>query len=145
MRLARDWLSILEMQEKKTVLVVDDDAVTLQVIGRFLERNGYGVMSCSDGPMAVQQARTGTPDLIVLDLAMQSPRPAVCPVFDGYTVLAWLRKFPDTAKTPVFVLTASDPETERQKAIRAGAAAYFHKPADPNRLLGAIRIALDQI
>lgn len=133
------------MEEKKTVLVVDDDAVSLQAIGGFLERNGYGVVTCSDGPMAVQKARTNSPDLIVLDLGMQSPRPAVCPVFDGYTVLTWLRKFPDTAKTPVFVLTASDPEAERQRAIQAGAAAYFQKPADPNRLLGAIRIALDQI
>jgi CheY-like chemotaxis protein len=133
------------MEEKKTVLVVDDDAVSLHAIGGFLERNGYGVVTCSDGPMAVQKARTDSPDLIVLDLAMQSPRPAVCPVFDGYTVLAWLRKLPDTAKTPVFVLTSSDPEAERHRAIQAGAAAYFQKPADPKRLLGAIRIALDQI
>ena len=132
------------MEEKKTVLVVDDDEVTLKAIGGFLERNGYGVDTCSDGPMAVEKARSGRPDLILLDLGMESPRPTLCPIFDGYTVMGWLRTFQDTAKTPVFVLTASEPEAARDKAMLAGAAAYFQKPADPNRLLSAIRIALDQ-
>jgi CheY-like chemotaxis protein len=132
------------MEDKKTVLVVDDDEVTLKAIGGFLERNGYGVDTCCDGPMAVEKARTGRPDLILLDLGMQSPRPTLCPIFDGYTVMGWLRSFQDTAKTPVFVLTASEPEVARDKAMLAGAAAYFQKPADPNRLLSAIRIALDQ-
>jgi CheY-like chemotaxis protein len=132
------------VQEKKTVLVVDDDAVVLSAIGGFLERNGYGVDTCADGPMAVQKARTGRPDLILLDLGMDSPRPSVCPIFDGYTVMGWLRSFQDTAKTPVFVLTSSEPAAARQKAMLAGAAAFFQKPADPNRLLSAIRIALNQ-
>jgi CheY-like chemotaxis protein len=144
MRLARQSLSRIEMEEKKTVLVVDDDVVSLQAIGGFLEQNGYGVVTCSDGPMAVQKARTNQPNLILLDLALPSPRPAICPIFDGYTVMGWLRSFQDTSTTPIFVLTASTPEAEREKAFLAGAVAFFRKPADPNRLLNAIRIALDQ-
>jgi CheY-like chemotaxis protein len=144
MSLACESLSRIEMTDKKTVLVVDDDVVTLQAIGGFLERNGYEVDTCSEGPMAVQKARVKRPDLVLLDLAMQSPRPSVCPVFDGFTVMGWLRSFQDTASTPVFVLTASDPAESRRKALLAGASAFFQKPADPKRLLSAIRIALDQ-
>jgi CheY-like chemotaxis protein len=144
MKLARESLSSSEMEEKKTVLVVDDDVVSLKAVGGFLERHGYRVEVCSDGPMAVQKARTDRPDLVLLDLGMQSPRPAVCPIFDGYTVMGWLRSFQDTASTPVVVLTASDPKIEREKALLAGAAAFLQKPADSNRLLSAIRIALNQ-
>jgi CheY-like chemotaxis protein len=132
------------MDEKKTVLVVDDDVVTLRVVGGLLERHGYGVQTCTDGPMAIQKARDSRPDLIVLDLGMPSPKPTLCPIFDGYTVMGWLRSFQDTVKTPVVVLSAADPAEARQRAMLAGASAYLQKPADPKRLLSAIRIALDE-
>lgn len=132
------------MNRNKTVLVVDDDPVALKAVGGFLEQHGYHVDTCSDGPMAVQKVRTERPAAVLLDLGMPSPKPAVCPIFDGYTVMGWLRSFQDTAKTPVVVLSSSDPAEAREKALLAGACAYLQKPADPSRLLNAIRIALDE-
>jgi CheY-like chemotaxis protein len=143
-RLARKSLSHPWMNRNKTVLVVDDDPVMLKAVGSFLERHGYNVDTCSDGPMAIQKARTIRPAAVLLDLGMPSPKPSVCPIFDGYTVMGWLRSFQDTANTPVVILSASDPAEAREKALLAGACAYFQKPADPNRLLSAIRIALDE-
>jgi CheY-like chemotaxis protein len=132
------------MQQQKRILIADDDAVVLKAVGGFLERHGYSVGSCQDGPTALRKARTEHPDLILLDLEMASPRPTLCPIFDGYTVLGWLRSFPETAKTPVVVLTHFLESEAKPKAMLAGATAFFQKPADMDRLLSAIRIELDQ-
>jgi CheY-like chemotaxis protein len=131
------------MTSTKTILMVDDDAVSLEVLGRFLEREGYSVVKCTEGPLAVQRARAGKTDLVLLDLGLPSPKPELCPVFDGFTVLNWLRSSPATERIPVIVLSAKDLGEAKPKSLAAGAWACFQKPAEPERLLTAIRIALD--
>jgi CheY-like chemotaxis protein len=131
------------MTRTKTILMVDDDAVSLEVLGRFLEREGYSVEKCTEGPLAVQKARAGTTDLVLLDLGLPSPKPELCAVFDGFTVMSWLRNDPVTQKIPVIVLSAKDVDEAKPKSLAAGAWACFQKPAEPGRLLTAIRIVLD--
>ncbi|MCL4179402.1 MAG: response regulator [Verrucomicrobia bacterium] len=70
------------MAGNKTIMVVDDDLVSLKVVGKFLENQGYSVNECAEGPSAVRRARTAAPDLILLDLGMPSPNLNVCPVPD---------------------------------------------------------------
>jgi two-component system sensor histidine kinase/response regulator len=132
------------MDRRRRILIADDDLVILKTVGGFLERHGYDVMACQDGPTALQKARAEKPDLAVVDLGMQSPRPTVCPIFDGYTLMGWFRSMPETVRMPVIVLTGSEAPETHQRCILAGASTTMHKPADMQRLLSVIRIELDE-
>jgi CheY-like chemotaxis protein len=142
--MAQQELSCLWMERRRRILIADDDLVILKSVGGFLQRHGYEVLTCQDGPTAVQKARSEKPDLAVVDLAMESPRPTICPIFDGYTLMGWLRSMPETARMPVIVLTGSDAPETNQRCILAGASATIHKPANMDRLLSTIRIELDE-
>ena len=132
------------MERIRRILIADDDLVILKVVGGFLQRHGYDVMTCLDGPTAVQKARMERPDLAVVDLGMQSPRPTICPIFDGYTLMGWLRSMPETAGMPVIVLTGADEPDTKQRCVLAGASVTMQKPANMQRLLSTIRIELDE-
>jgi len=132
------------MERRRRILIADDDLVILKTVGGFLERHGYDVLTCQDGPTAIKKARSEKPDLALVDLGMESPRPTICPIFDGYTLMGWLRSMPETARMPVIVLTGSDAPETNQRCILAGASATMHKPANMERLLSTIRIELDQ-
>ena len=69
-----------------TILVVDDQAANVRVVGALLGRNGYEVMTASSGPEALAAARTRAPNLILLDMVM--------PGMDGFDLLAALRSEP---------------------------------------------------
>ena len=132
------------MERRRRILIDDDDQVILKSVGGFLQRHGYDVLTCQDGPTAVQCARSEKPDLALVDLGMESPRPTVCPIFDGYTLMGWLRSMPQTARMPVIVLTGSDSPETNQLCMLAGATATMHKPANMERLLRTIQIELDE-
>jgi DNA-binding response OmpR family regulator len=132
------------MNEKK-ILIVEDDAISLQYLTRFLTEHGYAVIRSSDGPTAVSLAATQQPDLILLDLGLPSPNPTNCPSFDGFKVLDWLPRILKDKRIPVIVLTAQEPSVAKELALKAGATAYLQKPADSKKLLDAIRIALNDV
>jgi CheY-like chemotaxis protein len=132
------------MERRRRILIADDDPLILKTLGGFLQRHGYEVLTCEDGPAAVQKARAERPDLAVVDLMMESPRPTICPIFDGYTLMGWLRSMPETAGMPVIVLTGANAPETSQRCVLAGACATIHKPANMERLLNTIRIELDE-
>ncbi|MBC7784460.1 MAG: response regulator [Burkholderiales bacterium] len=100
------------------VLIVDDHPDMLGVLDQLMKSAGYETELANSGVDALERAHTDTPDLILLDWMM--------PGMDGLQVLAHLRAAPMTAKTPVVVISAKGPE-EGNKAIRAGATAYWPK------------------
>lgn len=128
---------------RKTILVVDDDAVTREVVTRLMQSEGFNVIACSNGPKAVHESLTAKPDLLILDLMMPSPDPAICEVFDGYSVLSWLKTVPSLQGIPVVVLSAKPAAENKQITLEAGAAAYIQKPFERVKLVSAVRIALD--
>jgi CheY-like chemotaxis protein len=132
------------MQLRRRILIADDDQVILKSVGGYLQRHGYEVLTCEDGPTALQTARAQRPDLALVDLGMHSPRPTICPIFDGYTLMGWFRSLPETARMPVIVLTGSEAPDTHQRCLLAGASATMHKPANMERLLRTIRIELDE-
>jgi DNA-binding response OmpR family regulator len=78
--------------------------------------------------------RKSAPSLIILDLGL--------PVGDGFVVLDRLQNSGALAAIPVIVLSARDPQNNEEKALKAGAAAFFQKPADNDELLNVIRVSL---
>jgi DNA-binding response OmpR family regulator len=120
----------------KKILIVDDDEHLLLGLAAKLKANGYAVVSAMDGVSAVAVARQEAPDLILLDLGL--------PAGDGFLLLERLKAMTDLLAIPVIVLSARDPATNKQRALRAGAMAFFQKPPDNREFLGAIRRALGE-
>ena len=82
----------------KTILVVDDEPVVVEITKRKLEERGYEVMTAGDGIEAFARLKTKIPDLILLDIQM--------PNMNGYTFVMERAKIPEFASIPVVVLTA---------------------------------------
>ncbi|WAH38278.1 ATP-binding response regulator [Alicyclobacillus dauci] len=113
----------------KTVLVVDDDQGVLDLMRRFLVREGYGVLTCSNGLEAIALAKQVKPDVIVLDLMM--------PGVDGWTVLSALKKDDETVHIPVLIQSFTD--TDKNLGFAMGAVEYLTKPIDRERVLSVLR------
>lgn len=116
--------------EPKKLMIVDDDEDLLRGLSIRLRANGYSIVRAADGIQAISVAMKETPDLILLDLGL--------PGGDGYVVMERLKAINSTSRVPIIVLSARDPATDRQKALDAGAAAYFQKPVDNTLLLWAL-------
>lgn len=119
------------MSGTKKILVVEDDLITQRILLARLEITGYDVITASDGEEALNKARKENPDLVILDLML--------PKITGYEACRML-KFDDKYKQiPIIVLSSLDRQDEREKAVRAGADAYFIKPFDLKLLLTKIK------
>lgn len=100
-----------------------------------LRKAGYDTTFAADAATVLTVAQKESPDLVLLDLGL--------PAGDGFVVLDRLKRVPALSAIPVIVLSARDPVVNRERALQAGARAYFHKPADMPELLETIRRQLD--
>ena len=105
------------------VLVIDDDLNVLDVMRRFLSKEGFDVLTAQGGREGLALARQVHPSLITLDVLM--------PELDGWGVLRELKSTPELAPIPVIMLTIVD---ERSKGYALGASEYITKPIDWTRL-----------
>ncbi len=104
----------------KTILLIEDDESTTRLITIALERQGYRVLSASNGLEGLQKTKDEHPDVILLDLML--------PGVDGFEVLNRLRNAQATADLPVIVVSAKNQASDRERAQQLGATAYFTKP-----------------
>lgn len=118
------------------IMIVDDDPDLRQALRLRLRANKYETVNAVDGYSAIALAYKEHPDLIILDLGL--------PAGDGFVVLDRLQKDDKLSTIPVIVLTARDPQSTERRALHAGAAAFFQKPADNAELLEVIRASLSQ-
>ncbi|MEM7051191.1 MAG: response regulator [Acidobacteriota bacterium] len=110
------------------VLVIDDDPATLDLVRRFLAREGFEVITAADGANGLELARSHRPAAITLDVLM--------PEMDGWTVLSELKGDDRTADIPVIMLSMMD---NRELGLTLGAADYMTKPVDRDRLISLLR------
>ena len=115
----------------KTILVVDDEEHIRELATLYLEKEGYGVLTASDGEEALEVARAQQPDLIVLDVMM--------PRMDGLDACRELRKESDV---PVLMLTARSEEIDRIVGLELGADDYMGKPFNPRELTARVKAIL---
>ncbi len=116
------------------ILVVDDDPDLVRALRLRLRANNYEVATATDGYSAIASAQKERPALIILDLGL--------PVGDGFVVLDRLQNIDALSSVPVIVLSARDPQSNEERALKAGAAAFFQKPADNDELMNVIRVSL---
>jgi DNA-binding response OmpR family regulator len=113
------------------ILVVDDEQVLVKGIKYNLEKEGYQVATAYDGAAAVEQARTGEFDLIILDLMM--------PVLSGTEACMQIREFSDV---PVIMLTARGEDADKLMGFACGADDYVTKPFNILELKARVRALL---
>ena len=120
---------------RKTLLVVDDVATNRALLRDLLGALGFRMLEADNGVAALRQAKADPPDLVLMDMVM--------PDMDGIETTRRLRAEPDTARTPVLIISASSTPEEGQRAIAAGADAFLSKPVDEHALLGEIGARLN--
>ena len=120
-----------EAADKKSVLVVDDEAINISLLAQIL-KGIYKVKVAKDGEKALKiAATTPPPDLILLDVMM--------PGIDGFEVCRRLKAGPGTANIPVVFVTGKNDEAEQAKGMALGAAGYLHKPVDAAAVTDTLR------
>jgi len=112
----------------KTILVVDDDARTVDLVKLYLERDGYNVITAYEGREAVAKFRQNNPNLVVLDLML--------PGLDGMEICRILREESDV---PIIMLTARTRDEDKLDGLDTGADDYVTKPFSPGELAARVR------
>ena len=113
------------------VLVIEDDPTVAEVVGRYLQREGYSVGVESDGAAGLARALADPPDLVVLDLMLP-----------GLSGLEVCRKLREQAPVPVIMLTARSGEVDRVTGLELGADDYVAKPFSPRELTARVKAVL---
>jgi len=116
------------------LLLVEDNEENRDGLSRHLRRKGFEVLAAGDGQQGVEAAKSGVPDLILMDMSL--------PVLDGWEATRQLKAAPETKHIPVIALTAHAMAGDRDKALQAGCDEYDTKPIDFARLLGKIQALL---
>jgi len=109
-----------KIRERKTVLVIEDEAEVRHIISRILELEGYRVLQAEDGDEGLRLAKENGIALVLLDLRL--------PRLDGWSVLQELKSEPAVSAIPVVLTTAEDDASQRDRALSMGAADYLPKP-----------------
>jgi signal transduction histidine kinase/DNA-binding response OmpR family regulator len=102
---------------KGTVLVIEDNVASRELICRFLEKEGYRILTAANGKEGLDLARQSRPDMITLDL--------ILPGMDGWQVLTELKSDPGMSSIPVVLITISD---DKERGFALGASEFITKP-----------------
>lgn len=116
------------------ILLVDDETDMLEMMAYNLGAQGYQIATAITGLEALNKARRGLPDIIVLDLMLDG--------LDGFSVCEILRAQPSTSQVPVLVVTALGGQIARLNALAVGADDFLSKPFSPQELIRRVREVL---
>ncbi|MDM5299574.1 response regulator transcription factor [Bacillus pumilus] len=122
------------MKEKMHILLVDDESDMLDLIGSFLQKQGFDIRTANNGIEALRQLEIEPIDLVVLDIMM--------PDMDGFEVCQHIRQ---TSQIPILFLTARSYEEDRIRGLEIGADDYIMKPFSLRELAARIETTLRRI
>jgi two-component system phosphate regulon response regulator PhoB len=120
--------------EAPTALIIDDSPLVRTILGALLRRQGLSVTAVRDGEAGYAHAVAHKPSIICLDLML--------PHISGLEVCRRLRQTPETAHTPVVIVSARPYPQDRAAAFEAGADAYLHKPCEGAEVESTVRTLL---
>lgn len=115
---------------RATVLVVDDDPHSREIVRTYLETHGYRVVTAPHGEDALGQLEAIRPEIVLLDVMM--------PGMDGWEVARHIRNHPECARTRIIMFTARSDFLDKYEGLRSGADDYLVKPVELEELLGYV-------
>lgn len=119
---------------KGLILIVEDEKDIVKMLDYNLKKEGFKTLSVPNGEDAVESARRGHPDMIILDLML--------PGIDGLEVCKTLKSDDKTASIPIIMLTAKSQESDKVVGLELGADDYVTKPFSPRELIARIKAVL---
>jgi DNA-binding response OmpR family regulator len=120
--------------QQRRVLIVDDEETVREVVGQYLELEGFAVLQASNGLDALRLAEKTPPDLVILDLTL--------PGIDGLEVCRRLRA---VSAVPILMLTARAEDVEKLEGFHAGADDYLTKPFNPRELVVRVQAIMRRL
>ena len=114
----------------KKILIVEDNEMNRDMLGRRLTRRDYEVIFAFDGQEGLDKMKSESPDVVLMDMGL--------PVMDGWEATTKAKADPEISDIPIIALTAHAMETDKQKALDCGADDFDTKPVDFKRLLEKI-------
>ena len=125
------------MHKNSSILVIDDEPALRVGLAALIKRQGYDVITASDGYDGLKKAKDVVPDLILSDVMMPPP--------NGFEVRRLMSQDPQLASIPFIFLTARTDSVDRVNGIRGGADDYITKPYVPDELLARIEAVLRRV
>ncbi|HPB82371.1 MAG TPA: response regulator [Spirochaetota bacterium] len=125
------------MDEKNfVILAIDDDKNVLKLIEKQIQGTGYRLITALSGKEGIEYAKSGNPDLVLLDIMM--------PNINGFEVLKQLRHDEITSRTPIIMVTSKKEKEDVVRAMRLGVVDYIVKPFSADNLKQKLASALRQ-
>ena len=121
-------------EDRKTILIVDDEPPIRDMLVYNLEKEGYKTIEASDGVTAVNVALEQKPDLILLDIML--------PKLDGLSVC---KRIKNSINVPILMLTAKDGEIDKILGLELGADDYITKPFSVRELVARVKANLRKV
>jgi CheY-like chemotaxis protein len=116
------------------ILLVEDNEIDRDVLGRRLTRSGFDLCFAVDAPAGISLAAAERPDVILMDLSLGD--------MDGWEAMRRIKSNPATAATPIIVLTSHPLERDHARSAEVGCQDFDTKPVDLPRLLAKINACL---
>ncbi|HEX8727619.1 MAG TPA: response regulator transcription factor [Ktedonobacterales bacterium] len=120
--------------QRRRVLIVDDEQTVREVVGQYLEIEGYQVLQAESGPEGLRIAEATPPDLVILDLTL--------PGMDGLEVCRRLRA---VSAIPILMLTARAEDADKLLGFGIGADDYLTKPFNPRELVARVQAIMRRL
>jgi CheY-like chemotaxis protein len=123
----------------KTILVIDDDEMIRMLVGAFLKKDDYAVLTAADGPSGIEHYAQDRPDLVVIDIAM--------PGMTGFEVASRIREIQESEQrphTPIIILTAYARSFMQSAPADARVDSYLTKPVTADQILRHVHQFLDE-
>lgn len=113
------------------ILAVDDEKHIVRLVQINLQKEGYDVITASNGKEALERIAAEKPDLVIMDVMM--------PQMDGFEALKTLKSQPETVNLPVIMLTAKAQDADVFEGWKSGADLYLTKPFNPSELMSFVK------
>jgi DNA-binding response OmpR family regulator len=116
------------------ILIIEDDPAVLRAMSFMLEKEGYEVLTATNGLEGLNKAKGENPDLLILDVML--------PGIDGFEICHRLRAESQTARLPILMLSAKGQAADKAMGLQVGANEYLTKPVERLVLLDKVKALL---